>query len=60
VDGLISNWLLDQKYFPLGREAERMVDQYLAGLGVARPADRRAAPAKRARRAGGLRAARAA
>ncbi len=60
VDGLISNWLLDQKYFPLGREAERMVDQYLAGLGVARPAGRRAAPAKRARRAGGLRAARAA
>jgi TetR/AcrR family acrAB operon transcriptional repressor len=36
VDGLISNWLLDPKYFPLAREAERMVDQYLAGLG-ARP-----------------------
>lgn len=37
VDGLISNWLLDPKYFPLAREAERMVDQYLAGVG-ARPA----------------------
>jgi TetR/AcrR family acrAB operon transcriptional repressor len=37
VDGLISNWLLEPKYFPLAREAERMVDQYLAGLG-ARPA----------------------
>jgi TetR/AcrR family acrAB operon transcriptional repressor len=33
VDGLISNWLLEPKYFPLAREAERMVDQYLAGLG---------------------------
>jgi TetR/AcrR family acrAB operon transcriptional repressor len=44
VDGLISNWLLEPKYFPLAREAERMVDQYLAGLG-ARPL--------RARRAGG-------
>jgi len=43
VDGLISNWLLEPKYFPLGREAERMVDQYLAGLG-ARP--QRAAAAR--------------
>ena len=34
VDGLISNWLLEPKYFPLAREAERMVDQYLAGLGA--------------------------
>jgi TetR/AcrR family transcriptional regulator, acrAB operon repressor len=33
VDGLISNWLLEPKYFPLAREAGRMVDQYLAGLG---------------------------
>src|SRR5262245_7741952 len=33
VDGLISNWLLDPKYFPLAREAEALVDQYLAGLG---------------------------
>jgi len=44
VDGLISNWLLDPKYFPLAREAGRMVDQYLAGLG-ARP--QRAARAAR-------------
>lgn len=36
VDGLISNWLLDPKYFPLAREAEALVDRYLAGLG-ARP-----------------------
>jgi TetR/AcrR family transcriptional regulator, acrAB operon repressor len=53
VDGLISNWLLDPKYFPLAREAERMVDQYLAGLG-ARP--QRAAGARaRARRSAATR-----
>jgi len=53
VDGLISNWLLEPKYFPLAREAERMVDQYLAGLGArtrgpglaARPGRRQARPA---------------
>ena len=43
VDGLISNWLLEPKYFPLAREAERMVDQYLAGLGARRPTGTRAA-----------------
>ena len=48
VDGLISNWLLDPKYFPLAREAERMVDQYLAGLGT-RP-QRAAGAGARARR----------
>ena len=55
VDGLISNWLLDPKYFPLAREAERMVDQYLAGLGArvertasARAGARRRAPTHRA------------
>jgi len=49
VDGLISNWLLDPKYFPLAREAERMVDQYLAGLGARpqRAARAAAAPAQR-------------
>ena len=46
VDGLISNWLLEPKYFPLAREAERMVDQYLAGLGVRAPSESRAAPAR--------------
>jgi TetR/AcrR family acrAB operon transcriptional repressor len=46
VDGLISNWLLEPKYFPLAREAERMVDQYLAGLGVRAPSGSRAAPAR--------------
>ena len=52
VDGLISNWLLEPKYFPLAREAERMVDQYLDGLGArtrgsglaARPGRTRARP----------------
>ena len=45
VDGLISNWLLEPKYFPLAREAERMVDQYLAGLGAhPRPGLRPARP----------------
>jgi TetR/AcrR family transcriptional regulator, acrAB operon repressor len=46
VDGLISNWLLEPKYFPLAREAERMVDQYLAGLGARPPTGTRAAPAR--------------
>lgn len=32
VDGLISNWLLDPRYFPLARHAERLVDMQLAGL----------------------------
>jgi TetR/AcrR family acrAB operon transcriptional repressor len=46
VDGLISNWLLEPKYFPLAREAGRMVDQYLAGLGARAPSGSRAAPAR--------------
>jgi TetR/AcrR family transcriptional regulator, acrAB operon repressor len=46
VDGLISNWLLEPKYFPLAREAGRMVDQYLAGLGARAPTGSRAAPAR--------------
>jgi len=41
VDGLITNWLIDPKYFPLAREAEPMVDRYLEGLGArAQPAAR--------------------
>jgi TetR/AcrR family transcriptional regulator, acrAB operon repressor len=52
VDGLISNWLLDPKYFPLAREAERMVDQYLASLATA--------PARTVRPGGGTRARRGA
>jgi TetR/AcrR family acrAB operon transcriptional repressor len=44
VDGLITNWLIDPKYFASAREAERIVDRYLAGLGNhARPAAGRAA-----------------
>jgi TetR/AcrR family acrAB operon transcriptional repressor len=46
VDGLISNWLLEPKYFPLAREAERMVDQYLAGLGARLPTGTRGARAR--------------
>lgn len=36
VDGLITNWLVDPKYFANARAAERIVDRYLEGLG-ARP-----------------------
>ena len=50
VDGLISNWLLDPKYFPLAREAGRMVDQYLAGLGARPQRAARAGAGARARR----------
>lgn len=32
IDGLISNWVLDQKYFPLAKQAEKMVDTFIAGL----------------------------
>jgi TetR/AcrR family acrAB operon transcriptional repressor len=46
VDGLISNWLLDPKYFPLAREAEAMVDRYLAGLGARGASGTRAARAR--------------
>jgi TetR/AcrR family acrAB operon transcriptional repressor len=44
VDGLITNWLIDPKYFADARDAERIVDRYLEGLG-ARP---RTAARKRA------------
>jgi TetR/AcrR family transcriptional regulator, acrAB operon repressor len=50
VDGLISNWLLDPKYFPLAREAERMVDQYLAGVGARPGGTARSGAGARARR----------
>lgn len=50
VDGLITNWLVDPKYFAGAREAERIVDRYLAGLG-ARVTRRR--PAARPRPANG-------
>jgi TetR/AcrR family acrAB operon transcriptional repressor len=32
IDGLISNWVLDQKYFPLAKQAEKMVDTFIEGL----------------------------
>lgn len=34
IDGLIMNWLLDPKYFSFERDAEKMIDSYLRGLGV--------------------------
>jgi TetR/AcrR family acrAB operon transcriptional repressor len=42
VDGLITNWLVDPKYFASARQAERIIDRYLEGLGDhARPAARK-------------------
>ena len=32
VDGLIGNWVLDPKSFPLARDARHMVDLFLNGL----------------------------
>ena len=50
VDGLITNWLIDPKYFADARAAEQIVDRYLEGLGArAQPAARkRARPTRRA------------
>ncbi len=39
VDGLIYDWLLDPGCFALGKEAEALVDQYLAGLRAASASD---------------------
>src|SRR3990172_5185459 len=63
VDGLITNWLVDPKYFADARAAERIVDRYLDGLGAGPAARKEAkrrgdgegrtnsrAPAPRARR----------
>jgi TetR/AcrR family acrAB operon transcriptional repressor len=49
VDGLITNWLIDPKYFADAREAERIVDRYLEGLGARVPAAAR--PRRRSARA---------
>jgi TetR/AcrR family acrAB operon transcriptional repressor len=53
VDGLITNWLVDPKYFADARAAEQIVDRYLEGLGarprqraVPRPSGTRAARAR--------------
>jgi len=44
VDGLITNWLVDPKYFADARAAERIVDRYLEGLGArAQPAGAKSA-----------------
>ncbi len=51
VDGLISNWLIDPRYFALARDAERLVDLHLAGLRQSGSA-RKAAPPRRAPGAG--------
>ncbi len=34
IDGLISNWVLDPRYFALGKECHKVIDTYLAGLKV--------------------------
>jgi TetR/AcrR family transcriptional regulator, acrAB operon repressor len=49
VDGLIYNWLLDPRSFPLDKDAEALIDQYLQGLKALAAPKRVAAPA-RARR----------
>lgn len=46
IDGLIKNWVLDPAGFALGREAGKMIDCYISGLAVERPA-RAIAPARR-------------
>jgi TetR/AcrR family acrAB operon transcriptional repressor len=47
VDGLITNWLIDPKYFAGPREAERIVDRYLEGLRAGAQARARKAPKRR-------------
>lgn len=32
VDGLISNWVLDPRYFPLAKAAQPLIDAYIDGL----------------------------
>lgn len=32
IDGLINNWVIDPEQVPLAREAEHMIDLYIAGL----------------------------
>ena len=32
IDGLINSWLIDRRFFPLQRDAARLVDLFLAGL----------------------------
>ena len=45
IDGLIANWVLDPGYFSLAKEAEGMIDIYLAGMGAkpAKPVNTRVA-----------------
>lgn len=43
VDGLIMNWVLDPKYFPLAKSAGLMIDNYINSL---KPATNQAAPKK--------------
>jgi TetR/AcrR family acrAB operon transcriptional repressor len=48
IDGLIANWVLDPTYFKLEREAEGMIDIYLAGMAAMPPAP--SPPARNRRR----------
>jgi TetR/AcrR family acrAB operon transcriptional repressor len=50
VDGLITNSLIDPKYFPDARAAERIVDRYLEGLGARPRSGSRSRGARAARR----------
>jgi TetR/AcrR family acrAB operon transcriptional repressor len=47
VDGLITNWLIDPKYFAGPRAAERIVERYVEGLRAGAHAHARKAPGRR-------------
>ena len=47
IDGLIANWVLDPGYFSLEKEAEAMIDIYLAGLRASPLAPNKAAAKKK-------------
>jgi len=50
IDGLINSWLIDTRFFPLKRDAGRLVDLFLAGLaskGAGAKAETKAAAGKK-------------
>ena len=53
IDGLINSWLIDTRFFPLGRDASRLVDLFLAGLSAPPQAVRAAKAPPRAKRKSG-------
>jgi len=40
VDGLVLNWTLDRKLFPLAGYGPSIIDIYLAGLGLKFPTEK--------------------